>query len=450
MNLAAVDMAEVTRLTRAGRLAEAMALLQGHAPAGPSPSPASAPRGAGTALEGAVDIKDAVDIKEAVDLEAPTEPGGAWTVPGDGPAQAAAAPSGLPEMPDTLRTLMRKAGQAGGLADLLRSGGLGAGMDAKPGADLGAALKAGLGASLGAGLGAGLGHGLGARRSVPVPPGARFEERRFAGPAGGLTYKVYVPSGRDGETLPVVVMLHGCTQDPDDFALGTRMNALAEEQGLIVVYPRQERAANAQKCWNWFEPRDQGRGAGEPALIAGIAREVVAEFGADPARVYVAGLSAGGAAAAILAAAYPDVFAAAGIHSGLACGAARDLPSALAAMGQGGAAPKRTGGSVPTIVFHGDGDRTVHPLNGERVAAQALPGPGLTETVTQGQSPGGIGWTRRVHADAAGREIVEKWVLHGAGHAWSGGSPDGSYTEPRGPDASAEMLRFFREHARAG
>ncbi len=283
-----------------------------------------------------------------------------------------------------------------------------------------------------------------------MPPGARFEERRFAGPAGGLTYKVFVPSGRDGETLPVVVMLHGCTQDPDDFALGTRMNALAEEQGLIVVYPRQERAANAQKCWNWFEPRDQGRGAGEPALIAGIAREVVAEFGADPARVYVAGLSAGGAAAAILAAAYPDVFAAAGIHSGLACGAARDLPSALAAMGQGGAAPRRPAGArVPTIVFHGDGDRTVHPLNGERVAAQALPGPGLTETVTRGESPGGIGWTRSVHADAAGRGIVEKWVLHGAGHAWSGGSPDGSYTEPRGPDASAEMLRFFREHARA-
>ncbi len=276
-------------------------------------------------------------------------------------------------------------------------------MEAKLGADLGATLKAGLGRALGAGLGAGLGHGLGGRRPVPVPPGARFEERRFAGPAGSLTYKVFVPSGRNGEALPVVVMLHGCTQDPDDFALGTRMNALAEEQGAIVVYPRQERAANAQKCWNWFQPGDQGRGAGEPALIAGIAREVVAEFGADPARVYVAGLSAGGAAAAILASAYPDVFAAAGIHSGLACGAARDLPSALAAMGQGGTAPKRAGGSVPTIVFHGDGDRTVHPLNGERVAAQALPGPGLTETVTRGESPGGIAWTRSVHADAEGR-----------------------------------------------
>ncbi|WP_442919486.1 extracellular catalytic domain type 1 short-chain-length polyhydroxyalkanoate depolymerase, partial [Methylobacterium sp.] len=325
MNLAAVDMAEVTRLTRAGRLAEAVALLQGRAtaetPSAPSSSePAPAPRGPAAG-------------REALDRVAPADPGGAWTVPGDAPAaapgEAPAAPAGLPEMPEALRSFLHKAGQAAGLADLLRAGGVGVGLDAGPGAALGANLSAGLKAGLGASLGAGLGHGLGARRPVPVPPGARFEERRFAGPAGGLTYKVFVPSGRDGETLPVVVMLHGCTQDSDDFALGTRMNALAEEQGLIVVYPRQERAANAQKCWNWFEPRDQGRGAGEPALIAGIAREVVAEFGADPARVYVAGLSAGGAAAAILAAAYPDVFAAAGIHSGLACGAARDLPSAL-------------------------------------------------------------------------------------------------------------------------
>ncbi|WP_425352683.1 extracellular catalytic domain type 1 short-chain-length polyhydroxyalkanoate depolymerase [Methylobacterium terrae] len=434
-------MAEVTRLTRAGRLAEAMALIQGRAPA---PEPASRP--AAPSPRGP---------EPAIDLVAPAEPGGAWTAPaepgstGRGPSSKAdpgkADPGkgfpdpGLADLPQAMRTL-RDAGP--GLAGKLREGLQG----------LSQGLSQGLGDAFSGGLGGGglPGAGPKPRRPVPVPEGARFEERRFSGAAGSLTYKVYVPRGRQGERLPVVVMLHGCTQDPDDFALGTRMNELAEAQGALVVYPRQERSANAQKCWNWFQPGDQGRGAGEPALIAGIATAVVEEFGADPARVYVAGLSAGGAAAAILAATYPDVFAAAGIHSGLACGAARDLPSALAAMGQGAAAPARTGPTVPTIVFHGDGDRTVNPLNGERVAAQALPGTPLTETVTRGASPGGMPYTRSVHADAQGRGIVEKWVLHGAGHAWSGGSPDGSYTEPRGPDASAEMLRFFLEHPRAG
>jgi poly(hydroxyalkanoate) depolymerase family esterase len=316
---------------------------------------------------------------------------------------------------------------------------------------LGQGLGQNLGQNLAKGFGAALGEGAASRRPVPVPEGARFEERSFASPAGRRTYKVYVPSGWQGQPLPVVVMLHGCTQDPDDFAAGTRMNALAEAKDVIVVYPRQERSANAQKCWNWFQAGDQGRDAGEPALIAGIATAVVEEFGADPARVYVAGLSAGGAAAAILAATYPDVFAAAGIHSGLACGAARDLPSAFAAMGSGGAAPPRGAGPVvPTIVFHGDGDRTVHPLNADRVVAQAMPGAPLARSVTRGETPGGVAYTRTVHADDAGRGIVELWVLHGAGHAWSGGSPDGSYTEPRGPDASGEMLRFFLEHARAG
>ncbi|WP_425463319.1 extracellular catalytic domain type 1 short-chain-length polyhydroxyalkanoate depolymerase [Methylobacterium terricola] len=436
-------MAEVTRLTRAGRLTEAMALIQGRAPA---PEPAS--RSAAPSPRGP---------EAVIDLVAPTEPGAAWTAPtgpgssgqhsaangasgqgspGQGSPGQGFAGKGFPDLPEAMRTL-REAGP--GLAGKLREG-----LQGLQG------LSQGLGDALGGGLSGGLpGAGLTARRPVPVPEGARFEERTFASAAGSRTYKVYVPSGRQGERLPVVVMLHGCTQDPDDFALGTRMNALAETDGAIIVYPRQERSANAQKCWNWFQPADQGRGAGEPALIAGIAQAVVEEFGADPAHVFVAGLSAGGAAAAILAATYPDVFAAAGIHSGLACGAARDLPSALAAMGQGGTAPPRTGATVPTIVFHGDGDRTVNPLNGERVAAQALPGDELTETVTRGASPGGISYTRHVHADAQGRGIVERWVLHGAGHAWSGGSPDGSYTEPRGPDASAEMLRFFRSHARA-
>lgn len=422
----AVDMAEVTRLTRAGRLTEAVALIQGR-PAPAEPARSSGPQGA----------------EPAIDLVAPAEPGGAWTVPGEAGAPNLSdvlrdMPEALRGLPETLKNLHPPGGLAEGVFGKGLAGGLASG------------LAGNLAGNLAGHLANGLGEGLKPRRPVPVPEGARFEERSFSSTAGSRTYKVYVPSGREGQALPVVVMLHGCTQDPDDFALGTRMNEQAEAQGAIVVYPRQERSANAQKCWNWFQPGDQGRGAGEPALIAGIARAVVEEFGADPTQVYVAGLSAGGAAAAILAATYPDVFAAAGIHSGLACGAARDLPSALAAMGQGAAAPKRPGPAVPTIVFHGDGDRTVNPLNGEQVVAQAMPGAALTRNVTRGEAPGGIAYTRTVHADARGKGQVESWVLHGAGHAWSGGSPDGSYTEPRGPDASAEMLRFFLEHARAG
>ncbi len=454
-DLAKVDMAEVTRLTRAGRLAEAMALIQGRAPV-PEPAAPSSPRGP----EG------------TVDLMAPAEPGGAWTVAAgqDSPGQNSAGQSSSGQSSSgqgfSGQGFSGQGFSGKGLSGKGASGtGLPKGFPDLGLADLPGAMQALRGAGAGLGdkireglqglsgnLGEGLPAGLKPRRPVPVPEGARFEERSFSSAAGSRSYKVYVPAGRQGARLPVVVMLHGCTQDPDDFALGTRMNDLAEAQGAIVVYPRQERSANAQKCWNWFQPADQGRGAGEPALIAGIARAVVEEFGADPDRVFVAGLSAGGAAAAILAATYPDVFAAAGIHSGLACGAARDLPSAFAAMGQGGGAPPRPSAMVPTIVFHGDHDKTVHPLNGERVVAQALPGAPLQgtlqETVTRGEVPGGIAYTRRVHADAEGRGVVESWVLHGAGHAWSGGSPDGSYTEPRGPDASAEMLRFFLEHRR--
>lgn len=293
-------------------------------------------------------------------------------------------------------------------------------------------------------------------RTPGVPPeGARFEERGFSNVAGSRTYKLYVPSrdaNESNEPLPLVVMLHGCAQTPDDFAAGTGMNALAEELKFLVAYPAQDASANPQRCWNWFNANDQQRDRGEPSLIAGITRQVMDEFAADPERVYVAGLSAGGAAAAIMGAAYPELYAAIGVHSGLACGAARDMPSAFAAMRQGSApAASTVSGALPvaTIVFHGDRDGTVSAANGEHVIAQSKASAQLHSSVSSGQSAGGVEYTRTLQADDTGLVLLEHWLLHGGGHAWSGGSAAGSYTDARGPDASREMLRFFLQHRSA-
>ncbi|MCJ8157790.1 PHB depolymerase family esterase [Sphingomonas sp. LaA6.9] len=284
-----------------------------------------------------------------------------------------------------------------------------------------------------------------------VPPGAAgtFNEQNYSGAAGSLAYRLYIPHGATAG-MPLVVMLHGCTQSPEDFARGTDMNRLADEFGFLVAYPSQTRGRNAQKCWNWFKPGDQRRDRGEPALIAGITRQVIADQRADAARVYVAGLSAGGAAAAIMGAAYPDLYAAIGIHSGLACGAARDLPSALAAMRSGGSAGSTTNGSrfVPVITFHGDRDTTVHQINSRQIiaAAYAAAGGFLQTRTETGRSAGGRGYTCDKSVDDKGQVLIEQWTIHGAGHAWSGGNNLGSYTDPTGPDASREMLRFFLDH----
>jgi poly(hydroxyalkanoate) depolymerase family esterase len=286
-----------------------------------------------------------------------------------------------------------------------------------------------------------------------VPGGGQFIEAVYSNAAGSRAYKLYIPSGYRGQAVPLVVMLHGCTQSPDDFAAGTRMNVIAEEQTCLVVYPAQAGHANPAKCWNWFRPNDQRRGEGEPSLIAGITSQVMRDHVVDPRRVYVGGLSAGAAAAAVMGAAYPDLYAAIGVHSGLACGAASDVPSAFAAMRQGEfptpgdiAAAAASGPMVPTIVFHGDRDTTVHPRNGDHVIAQSKGATSAQTQVQRGQVAGGHAYTRTVHIDASGRSILEHWEIHGAGHAWSGGSPAGSYTDPRGPDAAREMLRFFLEH----
>lgn len=281
----------------------------------------------------------------------------------------------------------------------------------------------------------------------PVPDAGRFIAGSFADTAGRRDYKLFVPPEAGQRPLPLVVMLHGCTQNPDDFAAGTAMNEAALSQGFFVLYPAQSRRANPQACWSWFKHSHQKRDHGEPAILAGMTREVMARYAIDPQRVYVAGLSAGGAMAAILGDAYPDVYAAVGVHSGLAAGVASDLPAALMAMKSGGALTGSAASGMPTIVFHGDADATVHASNGEQVIAASV---GDTTTVeTQHlQANGTRATTRRLHRCADGRVVAEHWTVHGAPHAWSGGSAKGSYTDVRGPDASAEMLRFFFEHRR--
>jgi poly(hydroxyalkanoate) depolymerase family esterase len=286
--------------------------------------------------------------------------------------------------------------------------------------------------------------------SEPLPEGAAFETATFTNPAGSRDYKLYVPASRTGQPMPLIVMLHGCTQSPDDFATGTRMNALAEEHGCLVAYPAQPSSANANKCWNWFNANDQGRDRGEPSLIAGITWQIMKDHPVDPGRVYVAGLSAGGAAAAIMGAAYPELYAAVGVHSGLPVGAARDIPSAFIAMSQGAAGSGLNTRVVPTIVFHGDKDFTVNASNGDAVAAQSkATATELQSTVQRGQAPGGRDYSRTIHTNPSGKALCEQWTIHGAGHAWAGGSSSGSYTDPRGPDASREMVRFFFEHRNA-
>jgi poly(hydroxyalkanoate) depolymerase family esterase len=276
---------------------------------------------------------------------------------------------------------------------------------------------------------------LALRGRRPAP--GRFARRIYVTRAGTRFYKLYLPACYRGQSLPLVVMLHGCKQTPDDFAAGTRMNQLADEYGFIAVYPAQAWRANVERCWNWFRAADQQRESGEPALIAGITRQVISRYRADARRVYIAGLSAGGSMAAIMAATYPDLYAAVGIHSGLPYAAARGAATAAAAMRF-----KRLGAaalppSIPTIVFHGDADTTVHPSNGEYA---------VRASISEEAEAGGRRYTRSALYDGV---PFEHWLVHGGGHAWSGGNGNAPFADAKGPDASREMLRFFFSAERA-
>ncbi|SIT74953.1 extracellular catalytic domain type 1 short-chain-length polyhydroxyalkanoate depolymerase [Pontibaca methylaminivorans] len=279
------------------------------------------------------------------------------------------------------------------------------------------------------------------------PEGASFDSRTFVCAEGRRTYLTYVPASLADQPAGIVVMLHGCTQTAADFATGTAMNILAERDGFIVVYPEQERGANAQTCWNWFAPADQQRDHGEPAILAGITRHVMKEHTVGPERTFIAGLSAGAAMALIMVQAYPDIFAAAGLHSGLPYGAGHNVPSAFAAMsGQanGARAPLPAGETVRLIVFHGNADHTVHPSNGAQIMQQALAAvPKGTAIIDTTGTRAGRDFDCQIATTPEGLILLESWVVDGLGHAWSGGDSRGSYTDAQGPAASDEMVRFF-------
>lgn len=432
-------MEEATRLTRAGKLHEAMAILQGAAVPGGQPDGKSGtrdeetpedPNRAGNTFEGTCQVREEEAVSKSASAESGSHRRGepsAGLAPSSACGHARQAttgtfPGGDVGLPSAWRDKWRQLRES----------------VARPEQARGA--------------------------NGPTAPGA-FTAGSFTNHAGTREYKLYLPSGYHGQALPLVVMLHGCTQDPDDFAAGTTMNRLAEAQQCCVLYPAQPMTANSSKCWNWFKADDQQREGGEPAILAGMTRQVIGTHGLDASRVYVAGLSAGAAMATTLAMTYPELFAAVGVHSGLPHGVAQSLPDALAAM-QGGTGPLGGGGTartsgwaseVPAIIFHGDRDTTVHPSNAERVAAQyaathredetARPGMGNPRvTVERGQVANGHAYTRTMHHDAKGEPRLEQWQVHGAGHAWSGGSAHGSYTDPRGPDAAKAMLRFFYCH----
>lgn len=300
---------------------------------------------------------------------------------------------------------------------------------------------------------------------VPVPeeigptegaPDPGFTSHLHEGSRGSLAYKLFVPSSYSGQPLPLIVMLHGCKQNPDDFAAGTRMNLVAEQRGFLAVYPAQDVRANGSNCWNWFNTAEQGRDGREASLIAGIVDEVAQRVATSRSQVFVAGLSAGGAMAVILGNGYPDLFAGMAVHSGLPLGAANDVPSALAAMrgrGTSMASPGRMAATssqrgVRTLVLHGDADFTVSASNGDAVVGQAVAaferaGGPLSATPALTKQINGRQAVRVDYANAQGEVMVRDLRVHGGGHAWFGGSPTGSFTDATGPDASTEIASFF-------
>ena len=298
------------------------------------------------------------------------------------------------------------------------------------------------------------------RESQTALPPSRFIRDLYAGPYGSREYLLFIPPEQRRAKLPLIVMLHGCHQDADDFALGTRMNDYAQKHRCYVAYPVQAVQANSAKCWNWYEAAHQQRDQGEPAILAALTRHLMAQHRIASDRVFIAGFSAGGAMAATMAVIFPELYAALGIHSGVPHGAARDFLSAMIAMQHGTHASYAVHpmqGQIPTIVFHGDDDSTVHATHAAQFMAQAAQSAALPEWSDRmgeryieavGRRAGRHGYTRTVQLDEKRRIFSEHWMVHGGGHAWYGGDSAGTYIDSNGPDATGEIIRFFIERRR--
>ena len=472
----AAQLGQATDMVRSGRLAEATQAIQqalagstgaatapfSGAPGRPAATPAAAstgraPKAAWRRAGAHAGVQDAVVIEPGA-RSAPASPASA--APGGaagsacGRGRSADARPQDPLQEQALQTVRATLQALSGLPVLPVLPGL-PGLDA--GTPLGEALQQ-------RALRQPAASPAGAPRAAEQP--GSFDHVALEHGGAGHSYRLYVPPGAaSGAPLPLVLMLHGCTQNPDDFATGTHMNQAAAGAGALVLYPAQQRHSNPNACWNWFSPENQQRGSGELALLVDMVHDAMARHPVDPQRIYVAGLSAGGAMAALLAREYPELFAAVGVHSGLQAGAAHSMMGALSAMKSGAkgvaeAAPAARPGDLPAlIVFHGDADTTVSPRNGEQLVQEAVQqlGQGAVRSeVQQGQSPAGQAYTRTLfhapRATSAGdaNDVrIEQWTLHGAGHAWSGGTASGSHTDPRGVSATQEMLRFFLQHPKA-
>jgi len=303
-----------------------------------------------------------------------------------------------------------------------------------------------------------------------------WQQYMYNDPVGKHPYFVYTPQNYQvGTVVPLFVMLHGCSQTAVDFATGTAMNLLAEQYGFIVVYPQQTSTYNQNLCWNWFLPANQGRSRGEPGSIVSIVQAMQqnsTRWTIDATRIYVAGLSAGAAMSVILGVTYPDVFAAIGVHSGLEYQAATSLNDGFRAMRRGGPDPQQQGRAayaamgnlariVPTIVFHGTNDTTVASVNGDQTLQQWMETDYLASnntypanfkqptSVVSGKVPGGYAYAVATWNAVNGNEVQAYWKIGGLGHAWSGGSPAGTFTDARGPNASVALYNFFMAHVLA-
>lgn len=295
------------------------------------------------------------------------------------------------------------------------------------------------------------GVSTGAKRaavSPRIPDGAQYLTRRHRSVAGSRGYKIYLPASEPKRPRGLILMLHGCSQTADDFAVGTHINTLAEKHGLAIAYPEQTKMNNLKLCWNWFKPGNQQRGLGEPAILATLTQKLMKEFGLERDAVFVAGLSAGGAMAAILADVYPEIYSAAGIHSGLTRGSAHSVLTAMAAMRKGGVSEGIVStiaeDSLPVrrIIFQGDSDSTVHPSNAAMIVAAAVGSDAVPSRIGK-RTVRERGYARSDYSGSDGAILLEFWMIEGSGHAWSGGRAAGSYTDRKGPDASVQMIRFF-------